>query len=220
MKLRAFSAGLALLASISLAACTDLVAGDSLVVQAATATSGAPTPFGVGVDTADGVTLKGYSGAAPCDYRKFIGGDYDKYMPSKVTLAFSGNNGSACMRSASGAPLTGIAYLWRYHDDLVALTNYLTAKKVKVIYSAPLCTSSTTTFINGSAALRSMEAGLAIRFRAQGVHILYSDYADLQICPNWQYVSSYRASDGLHLSNAGAVRYATALRYESKTVNP
>ncbi len=196
-------------------ACTDLVAGDSLVVQAATTTTGNPTAYGVRASTVEGVALKGYSGAAPCDYKSFIASDYNQYRPGKVSLAFSGNNMSPCMARA-----TGTAYLGKYHDDLAWLTNFLTAKGVKVIYSAPVCQKPGGTWANGSPELRAMEAGLASRFRAQGKHVAYSDSAALTICPGWNFVGAYRVADGLHLSPLGAQIYAAALRFESKHVTP
>lgn len=198
------------------ASCGPLVSGDSFVTQTALVTPGTPTAYGVAASTVNGVTLKGYSGAAPCDYENFVASDYNKYRPSKESLAFSGNNMSACMGGATGA-----AFLLRYHDGLVSLTNFLTSKGVAVIYSAPICSKPGSIWVNGSPELRSMEAGLASRFRAQGKHVAYSESAALSVCPGWQFTSVYRGTDSLpHLSALGANVYANALRAEAQNVNP
>lgn len=203
----------AALVTTGAAACSDLVAGDSLVVQAAT---GQEQVAGLtGESTADGVTLRGVSGIAPCDYKGLVAADYAKYTPSKVTLAFSGNNQTACTGHKTGAALVA-----QYHEDLVWLTNYLTAKGAKVIYSAPLCRSATSGWSNGDPAFRSMEKSLATFYRAYGNHVAYSELAAQTICPGWTYVAAYRSSDGLHLNSVGAGIYAIGLRRESKTVNP
>lgn len=214
---------LAVLAALALAlvlgACSDLVVGDSLVVDAAISDGAAPTPYGISTSTLDGVTLRGFSGGAPCDYFPIMQGDYSKYLPKKVSFVWSGNNGTPCML-LNGQRRTGSTLVLKYHDDLVVLTKFFASKGVKVIYSAPLCSNGSPFWPNGDPAFRSMQSRLALSFRAQGQHVAYSEYAALQICPAWQYDGTVRAVDGLHLNSVGAATYAAALRYESKHVNP
>lgn len=209
----------ALLLALVVSGCSDLVAGDSLVVNAAVADGATPSVYGTAESTVDGVTLRGFSGGAPCDYLFFMQGDYNKYLPKKVSFAWSGNNGTPCML-LNGQRRTGSALVLKYHDDLVVLTKFFVSKGVKVIYSAPLCTDGNSLWPNGNPAFRTMESRLASAFRAQGQRVAYSEYAALQICPGWQYNGAVRAADGLHLTPAGAAIYSSALRYESKHVNP
>ena len=216
---RLLAALTALFLALVVSACSDLVVGDSLVVNATVADGAIPSIYGISASTVDGVTLRGYSGAAPCDYFRFMQGDYDKYLPKKISFAWSGNNGTPCML-LNGQRRTGSALALKYHDDLAVLTKFFLGKGVKVIYSAPLCTNGNPFWPNGDPVLRSMESRLASAFRAQGQHVAYSDYAALQICPGWKYNGAVRAVDGLHLSPAGATSYAKALRYESKHVFP
>jgi hypothetical protein len=207
------------IAATGLSACTDLVVGDSLVVGAAATEPGASVlswPATNATSLVDGVVLRGVAGVAPCDYRGLIAGDIDKWHPGRVSLAFSGNNSTQCMRDAQGRPLTGAAMVAKYRADLVWLTQYLVSRSASVIYSAPLCVAPGSTLSNGNPALRTMERDLASSFVRQGRHVAYSEYAARQVCPNWTYVRSLRAADGLHLSTSGGRIYAAALRYENK----
>jgi hypothetical protein len=212
----------AMAAAVGLSACSDLVAGDSLVVNA-TAADGAPTSVsGTGESTVDGVTLQGFSGGAPCDYQRFMQAALDKYKPKRISFAWSGNAETPCMKDSLGRPLTGAALTLKYHNDLVTLTKFFASKNVGVIYSAPICVSPNVTGVmNGNPLIRQMESRLATNFAAQHYHVAYSEYAALQICPGWQYNGLIRQTDGLHLNSTGGAIYSTALRYESKhTVIP
>jgi hypothetical protein len=125
------------------------------------------------------------------------------------------------MRDTLGRPLTGAAMVAKYRSDLVWLTQYLIGRGASIIYSAPLCVAPGLTVSNGNPALRTMERDLAASFVRQGRHAAYSEYAARQVCPNWTYVASLRAVDGLHLSPLGNRVYAAGLRYENKhTVVP
>src|SRR4051794_28711615 len=90
----------------TIASC-DLVAGDSLVVNAASSDPGANYNSLAADSTVDGVVLRGVSGIAPCDYCNLMSGDYGKWQPKRVSLSFSGNNVTNCMKNAQGQKLVG-----------------------------------------------------------------------------------------------------------------
>lgn len=209
----------ALVAVLGVAACSDVVAGDSLVVNAAAYGDGAPiSQFGTAESTVSGVTLQGFSGGAPCDYFRFEQSAWDRFHPSRISFAWSGNNITPCML-VNGQKRTGSALVLKYHDDLAALTKFFAAKGVKVIFSAPLCRDPAfaSFWPNGDPAFRTMESRLAASFAAQHFHVAYSEYAALQVCPAWQFLPQYhKTGDGLHLNPTGGAIYATALRFESK----
>jgi hypothetical protein len=220
LRSRALALLIAIVAVLIAAGC-DLVAGDSLVVNAAASDPGANlggNPPLAGDSTVDGVVLRGVAGIAACDYRGLMQQDFAKWKPKRVSLAFSGNSGTTpCTRDSAGRPLTGAALALRYHDDLVAVTKFFAAHGAGVIYSAPICVRPDLHIPNGDPLLRTMERNLAASFARQRFHVAYSEYAALQICPSWTYLPQYRAADGLHLSAAGATIFAAALRKENKT---
>jgi len=187
----------------------DLVAGDSLVVQAA---RGTDNPFFAAEDTKDGVTIKGVAGIAPCDYERAMVADYEKHKPTRVSLAFSGNNGTACTGHVTGALLAE-----NYRVSLERISRYFASKKVPVIFSAPVCVGPGVTWSNGDPLLRSMERDLAATLKAQRLRVAYSEYAATRICPGWNYNPSLRSTDGIHFNRAGALVFALALRTENKT---
>src|SRR4051794_23935850 len=174
-----------LVATLLVASCSDIAAGDSLVVDAAVSDGAQRSAYGTAESTVDGVTLQGFAGAAPCDYIGVSQSAWDRFRPKKISFAWSGNNLTPCMADRSGQRLTGTALIIKYHDDLAYLTKWWTAKGVKIIYSAPLCVPPGVSLPNGDPALRRMESGLAYRFRLQGYRVAYSDYAAKQICPDW-----------------------------------
>src|SRR3954451_21455941 len=105
---------------MTLCASCDFATGDSLVVQAAT--KGQTSPLAP-EDTADGVTIKGVAGTAPCDYERTMAADYAKHKPKRVSLSFSGNNGTACVGGRTGAALVE-----NYRASLERITRYFAGR--------------------------------------------------------------------------------------------
>src|SRR4051812_49871856 len=87
----------------------DLVAGDSLVVNAAAVDPGATRSGLLAESNVDGVVLKGVNGIAPCDYRTMMNADYGRWKPKRVSLVFSGNSFTNCMKDSTGKQLSGTA---------------------------------------------------------------------------------------------------------------
>lgn len=204
---------LALVGAVVLSAggcgCGAVVVGDSLVANAAVADGATPGGWGTATSSKDGVTLRAYPGGAPCDYISEMQTDLQTYRPRRISLAWSGDNGTRCMLQA-GQRLSGAALVQKYRVDLVTVTRFFSDRGVGVVYSAPLCGPA------DAAALRVMEQTLAGQLAGQGEHVAYSESAALQICPNWTYHQPYRSADGVHLSPTGAKVYAKALRREVK----
>lgn len=202
-------------AAATFAAC-DLVVGDSLVVNSLQVTG----------EVVDGVKLKGLPGTAPCDYRAQAPRDVAAEKPARVSLMFSGNSFTPCMRDASGQYLRGDALVARYRVDLTALANYLLSAGVKrVIFSAPPCVGPDNhgyrNLANGYPGIAPMERNLAATLRSQGKSVAYSQSAAESICGpgnSWDPVDAqWRTADQLHLNRAGSNRYGRALVRENKS---
>jgi len=109
------------------------VYGDSLSVQAGPYLAGVGRAFGLRV------TVRAFSGTAPCDFLDPLRKDLaaGPGPPDLVLFAFSGNSVGTCMLDASGRPLTGVALLAKYRADTVAAADLTTAAHRPFLVASP-----------------------------------------------------------------------------------
>jgi hypothetical protein len=207
------------------------VYGDSLVGQS--------TPYLKSVAGALGlqVTVRAFSGTAPCDFLPDLHKDLAARRADVVVWAFSGNSIGTCMLDSQRRPITGPAIVAKYRVDTQTAASSAEAAGVRFVLVSPPAARS----VGDWSAFDSMYRGLA----AGDPGIKYVD-GGVDIAPGGHFVSTaaclpferqltaargacssaneiaVRASDGVHFCavtkhvtctaySSGALRYALVI---------
>ena len=107
------------------------VYGDSLTVQADPYLHAIAKVYGFTV------TVRAFSGTAPCDFVPTLQSDLRTRRPDLVLFAFSGNSIATCMLDDSGSPLTGGAVLAKYGTDTDAAIGLAAAAHASFVLASP-----------------------------------------------------------------------------------